>query len=162
MKRALVAAVGLGCVIGLTGCSNGSSDLSKKAEKALASDVQALRRAAAGTDVGAVRTAVRTLQQEVQSQLKKNHLSSDRANAIDNAATALLNDFRTAAAAQQTPIETPSSTPPSTTQTPPPTSEPPTSSAPSTTATKTVTPKRTITVPLGGSDDQSSTASDER
>jgi hypothetical protein len=143
--------------IGVAGCG-GSSDLSAMGQSALMPYVEHVRSAAAGTSTSALKSAVTKLKHEVAVEENKHHLSTERGNQIENAATRLVNDYITTATA--TPSSTPaSSTPassPSSQETPPPSATPP--SAPAT----TVTPKKTATVtitPSSGSHSSSDSAS---
>lgn len=166
MKRIVLTFAAVAVVAASAGCSNGSSDLTRNGQQALQPYVIRLRAAAAGTDVSAVRSAVRQLQDAVHTQLDKGRLSNSRASDIDNAATALLNDFRAFVRQQATPSQTPTSPTPSS---PTPTSPTPSSQTPTTTQTETApstpTHTRTVTVPppsLLSPDESSSSTSQSR
>lgn len=142
MRRAALCGAALLAVALSAGCASGSSDLSKKGQKALEPYIIQLRSAAAGKDATAVRQAVRRLEAEVHSQHDKGRISAGRAADIDDAATQLLHDFLAAVKPPPSPSATSTS--------PTPSSQTPTMESPSEspTETTTVTPRQTRTVTI--------------
>jgi hypothetical protein len=138
MKR-LVLAV-LVSVIAAAGCSSSDSpEISTKASKALAADVQVVRVAASKKSNSGLVKAINTLRAEVSTLESAGEITTSRAANIDNAAGALLTDHQ-AMYPPPTPTPTPSLTPtPTPSLTPTPT--------PTVTVTVTPTPTPTPTTP---------------
>lgn len=115
-------------------------EISANAERDLAPYVQAMRTAAAGTDIKTLKSAVTSFDNEVVSLLNSGDLQPTRAQKLQDSSQALQTDF----VALNKPTPSPSETPSSETPTP---SETPTTPAPvvTVTVTPTVTPTETST-----------------
>lgn len=149
--RRLVALVLTALVLMPACASSSAGPVSATAAQALQPYVGALRLAASGSSVSQVAQQVRALDAEVQRLQRSNDLGPSRAQKIQDAATALLADFR------HKHTQTPPTSPTVVTSTtaPPPTTPPPTESTTSTptestspttaseTPTDSATPKKT-------------------
>jgi hypothetical protein len=132
--RALAAAAI--AAVTAAGCANDSpGDITTAASQVLAPQVQHIRELAAIGDYAELRAAVRDLKALVVEQEQEGGVSASRANAIRDAADALLLDART----QLSPSPTPTTESP----TPTPTTESPTPSPTPTTESPTPTPSDT-------------------
>jgi len=122
----LAAAVAAALLV--AGCaSNSPGDLSNAAAKVLAPQVQDVRQAAASGDYATLRAAVASLKSLVRQQQRDGEVSPSRANAILDAADALLQDARAKLSPSPTPTtESPTPTPTTESPTPTPTTESPT------------------------------------
>jgi len=140
----LVAAAAAALVV--AGCaSNAPGDLTAAAAQLLAPQVQDIRTAASDGDYAQLRLAVARLKSSVRQQERTGAVSPSRANAILDAADALLQDARTQLSPSPTPT-TESPTPTPTTESPTPT---PTTESPTPTPT-TESPTPIISASLGG------------
>jgi hypothetical protein len=138
-----LAAVAAAVALVLTGCASngngGGAKISAAAAAALAPYIQAVRTAATAKHPGPMDSAISQLRNEVTILQQAGKLSASRAANIDNAADALLTDFKAG-------LPTPSATP--STATPTPSSATPT---PTPTVTVTVTPTTSTTPTQSGS-----------
>jgi hypothetical protein len=145
MTRGKRAALGLIAVMLVAGCaSNAPGDLNSSAAKVLRPAVEQVRQAAASGSYSDLQHAVQQLKDLVQQQERSGAVTAQRANAIEDAAAALLQDAKPSPS--PTPIittESPTPTPTLTTPSPTPTSESPTPTptSASPTPTKTSSPQ---------------------
>jgi hypothetical protein len=135
MKRFVIGLVAATCVAAAGCAPTTTSPISAKAASALSSYVAAVRTAATGKSKGQLAKAVNDLRNEVASLQTKGELTPTRAQKIDDAADALLSDFKG-------PKPTPSA---SSTSPTPSVSSPPVSPTPTVTVTVTSTPTSTPT-----------------
>jgi hypothetical protein len=142
----LLAAAAIAAVTA-AGCTNDSpGEITNTASRVLAAQVQHIREVAAIGDYAELRAAVRDLKTLVIQQEREGGVSASRANAIRDAADALLLDARTQLSPSPTPT-TESPTPIPTTESPTP-SPTPTTESPTPTPTETSSP--VVSASLGG------------
>jgi len=128
MRGGRPAALAVTATLLLAGCaSNAPGDLNAAAAKVLRPAVQQVRVAAATGTYADLKSAVLQLKSLVQQQEQAGHVTAQRANAIEDAADALVQDARpTPSPTPSTATPTPTPTPTTPTPTPTPTSASPT------------------------------------
>jgi len=144
MKQRILSGLAAAGVLLATGCSSGQpGDLTLAAEKVLVPKVQQVREVAATGNYTRLKQVVRQLETLVRRELADGQVSQARANAILDAADALLTDAQPTASPTPTPTQSSSSPTPTATPSPTPSSTPtPTPSA----SSSSPSPGTTITI----------------
>jgi hypothetical protein len=148
VSSSVLGAVGLAAVLLAAGCSSGQpGDLTVAAEKVLVPKVQQVRDVAATGNYSRLKQVVRQLDTLVRRELADGQVSQSRANAILDAADALLTDAQPTSSPAPSPSQSSSSSPSPSAM---PSSTP--SATPSTTpsASSSSSPSPGTTVTIGG------------
>ena len=148
MKARVFAALGLvGCCL-LSGCvDNAPGDLSASAAAELEPAVQDVRDAAATGSFADLKDAVASLKDLVDREERAGDVSPERANAIEDAADALVLDARPSP--KPTPLETSLSPTPSPTESPTPSESPSESPSPSESSSPSPTDSPIVSASVG-------------